>query len=371
LSAKPLRRICRFASSIKPSQKLAFVGYRTQPGGKVIATLYTVLRDASDRREIYTSDTAAPFYLYWAPGSDRVSFLEVAAGILTLKIVPWQGGPAIVVGTGQPYYWDWMPDGRTLVTHTGSSAVANPRGAQISVVEQEGAGMRERATGPAPAFFQAPAVAPDGKTFAAAVLSSADQNLFVRQGDPSMLLALVTAQGEVERFLVNLKGIAAFAWSPDGSRIALVDGSTTPVGGIVGPLVLVDAQRAGAVQPTDLQQVSCFSWSPDGRRLVAFVPRLIRAREPVLLFGVFLVDAATGESTLATVIRPTSEFLTGIMPFYDQYERSSTIWSPDSSQLLLNAIGDDGRPGIYLLSVERRGPLRLLAEGLLPFWSSR
>ena len=350
--------------------RLAFVSYSQGQAGKVNASLHTALRDGSEAREIYSSDTAAPFYLFWAPGSDRVTFLEVAGGSLTLKMVPWRGGPPVSIGSGQPYYWDWMPDGRTLVAHTGGSAADNPQGAAISVLEPGGAGARERSSGPAPASFQAPDIAPDGRSFAAAVFSPGDQNLFVRQGDMSRYLAVVAPEGSVLRTLVRLEGIAAFEWSPDQRRIALVDGKTTPIGGILGPLVLIDAQ-AGTSQATALEQVSLFSWSPDGKRLVAFVPRIVPAAEPVLLFGVFVVEAATGQARLATVMRPTIEFLSGVVPFYDQYSRSSTFWSPDGSQLVLNAVGEDGRPGIYLLPVEGRGPMRLLAEGLMPFWSPR
>ncbi len=352
-------------------RKVAFVAYSQAAEGKVLAAVYTASADGGDPQEIYSTDAAAPFYLFWAPDGGRVSFLEVAGERLTLKIVPWQGGPAVVAGTGQPYYWDWMPDGRTLVTHTGGSSADNPRQAAISVLEPAGGGVAERARGPSPAFFQAPAAAPDGRSFAAAVLVPQEQNLLVRLGDPSMHLAVVDLQGAVVRSLAAIQGIAAFSWSPDGSRIALVDGRTTPIGGIVGPLVLVDSRKAAAVQPTGLEQVAFFSWSPDGKRLVAFVPRLIEAAEPVVVFGVFVVDAASGESRLAAVIRPTTEFLTGVAPFYDQYLRSSTLWSPDGKQVVLNGISEDGRSGVYLLDVDTRGPLRLLAEGTLPFWSPR
>ena len=139
----------------------------------------------------------------------------------------------------------------------------------------------------------------------------------------------------------------------------------------MGPLTLIDPARPGSVLSTGLEQVACFSWSPDGKRLVAFVPRLVPAPDPTLLFGVFLVDAATGESALAAVVRPTAEIITGVVPFFDQYLRSSTIWSPDGTHVVLNAVGQDGTPGIYLLAAAQRGPLQLLAKGTLPFWSPR
>jgi Tol biopolymer transport system component len=253
-------------------RKLAFVAYRQAPGGAVLAAVCTANASGGDLREIHTTDAAAPFYLFWAPDSERVSFLEVAGGRLTLKIAPWRGGPAVVAGTGQPCDWDWMPDGRSF-----AAAVVVPRGG----------------------------------------------NTLVRLGDPSMHLAVVDLRGAVLRSLAAIQGIAAF------------------------------------------------SWSPDGKRLVAFVPRLLGTAEPVVVFGVFVVGAASGESTLAALIRPTEEFLTGVAPFYDQYLRSSTLWSPDGAHVVLNAIGEDGKSGVYLLDVDKRGPLRLLAEGTLPFWSPR
>ncbi len=353
-------------------EKVAFLRYEPASPGAAVE-LYTALRDGSDRRRIYASDQAAPFYLYWAPGGEEVSFLEAAQSRrdLTLRIVPWRGGASVVVGTGQPYYWDWMPDGRALVTHTGGSAAENPEGAAITVFERSGMAVRAHARGPAPAFFQAPDVAPDGKTFAAAVFAPADDQVLARLAPPSVSLALVNANGGVERRLARLDGIAAFAWSPDGSRIALVDGATTPMGGIVGPLALVDPRDPGPPRPTGLSRVVCFSWSPDGRRLVAFVAQLADSAEPELRLAVFVIDAATAEATQAAVIRPTPQFLTGVVPFHDQYQRSSTMWSPDGSRIVVDAIGDDGQPGIYLLPADGSGPPRLVAEGVLPFWSPR
>jgi Tol biopolymer transport system component len=337
-------------------------------------SMFTALADGSEARRIYSSPEGAPFYLYWTPGGEEISFLETVhtRRDLTLKIVSWRGGDPLVVGTGQPYYWDWMSDGRTLVTHTGASAAENPDAAAISVVEHDGRVFRERARGPAPAFFQAPDASPDGRTFAAAVFAPQGEQVLVRLApQPGLMLALVNTNGGVVRRLAGLEGVAAFAWSPQGTRIAFVDGSTTPLGGIVGPLALVDAQEPAAPRPTGLQQVVCFSWSPDGRRIAAFVPRLVGSPEPELLLAVFFVDAATAAATPAAVVRPTPEFLTGIVPFYDQYLRSSTMWSPDGTRLVLDAIGDDGRPGVYVLAVDSPGELRRLAQGVLPSWSPR
>jgi Tol biopolymer transport system component len=355
--------------------RMAYVVYgQDRPGAAVSATLFTAMGDGSDRRGVYSSDAAVPFYLSWSPDSASVGFLEVASGKLTLKLVPWRGGPTVTVGMGQPYYWDWMPDGHGLVTHTGSSATDNPDGALISVMARDGATAREQAKGPAPAYFQAPDVSPDGRTFAAAVLASPGQESFARLvqlAPPSMMLALVNPAGGIEKSLLRLQGIAAFSWSPDGTRIALVDGSTTPLGGIVGPLVLVDPAHPGSAQLTGLDRVLAFSWSPDGKRLAAFVPRIVGGAEPSLLLGVFFVDAADGSNRLAAAVRPTTEFLTTVVPFYDQYLRSSTIWSPDGRRIVVDSIDQDGSPGIYVISADEPAPPRRVADGVLPFWSPR
>jgi hypothetical protein len=59
------------------------------------------------------------------------------------------------------------------------------------------------------------------------------------------------------------------------------------------------------------------------------------------------------------------------VPFYDQYLRSSTIWSPDGRRIVVDSIDQDGSAGIYVISADEPSPPRRVADGVLPFWSPR
>ena len=58
-----------------------------------------------------------------------------------------------------------------------------------------------------------------------------------------------------------------------------------------------------------------------------------------------------------------------VVPVFDQYQRSHTIWSPDSTHIVVNGVTADNRPGIFVVSADGETPPRLVALGTLPFWS--
>jgi hypothetical protein len=64
---------------------------------------------------------------------------------------------------------------------------------------------------------------------------------------------------------------------------------------------------------------------------------------------------------------PTDSFL-NIFPFYDQYQRSITIWSPDSREIVIAGSQGQENPGIYVIDALEGGSARI-ADGDLAFWS--
>jgi len=70
---------------------------------------------------IYESAEQPPFYLYWSPDSEQITFLTTEADGLALRMVPADGsGSAYVVRAGAPMYWDFVDPARLLV-HSGPS----------------------------------------------------------------------------------------------------------------------------------------------------------------------------------------------------------------------------------------------------------
>ena len=58
-----------------------------------------------------------------------------------------------------------------------------------------------------------------------------------------------------------------------------------------------------------------------------------------------------------------------MLPYFDQYHQSATIWSPDNNNLVLSFMGQSGAPGIAVVAASGKLEPRMLAQGYLAFWS--
>jgi hypothetical protein len=87
-----------------------------------------------------------------------------------------------------------------------------------------------------------------------------------------------------------------------------------------------------------------------------------------LVFQLNILDIASGESKSLFTF-PPSQLFVSIIPYFDQYHQSTTIWSPDSKNLVLSFIGPDGNPGIAVVAASGTLEPRLLTSGLFAVWS--
>jgi Tol biopolymer transport system component len=330
-------------------------------------SLYTVVPDGSNLVETFSSQEQSPFYLYWSPDSQRVSFLAFTITVdgLILQMVPFDGGETQLLGIGQPYYWAWSPDGQTILIHTGGSTQINPS-ARLALLNINGE-VVESGLNLRPSSFQAPAWSPDGK----ALLLAAE----VDEVGASLLITDVN--GEIQTILESVGRSIAFAWSPDGKRVAYIMENPQDDEESAGILVIVDPDSVEDVQTVDQKPVVAFFWSPDSKKIAYFVPRLkipsgeitqVGLPDPVLVLQLYLTDVYTGESWRLIEFTPTQDFLR-IMEFFDQYHRSATIWSPDSQYLVISGMDQDENPGIMVISASQEVDSRIIAPGSLAFWS--
>jgi Tol biopolymer transport system component len=187
------------------------------------------------------------------------------------------------------------------------------------------------------------------------------------------ILVLISRDGHMQEILADLKGVTAFDWSPAGNRLAYVDGVATSVGGVMGPLTVLDLDSAS--DPGDLKldksNVLAFFWSPNGKRIAYFEPLLVMNEYGglVLFLDLSILDVETGRILNIGQFLPTTAFLKEVVPLYDQYQRSSTIWSPDSKKIVVNAIAQDNNPGIFIASAVTKEIPRFIDYGTHPFWS--
>jgi len=358
-----------FPTWSRDGKRLAFVGYNQSEEGTQ-ATLYTADRDGENQVEAFQSDSAAPFYLYWSPDSQSVTFLSTTPGgdSLKLDMVPAEGGEVKTLDAGQPYYWSWAPDSKSMLVHVNGASNLDPS-ARLAMLRVEET-VTEQGMGFRPALFQAPEISPNGEQM---LFAAEDED-----GTPSLMLA--DRSGSGERVLTTFEGTVAFALSPDGDRLAYIR-TEQPRLGALGNMTIVDLSGKGEPIEIEEEPVLAFFWAPDGEQIAYFVPSIIRptpnpdapsasgGEEDIqVVLNLFVANANSGQTRPVAGFRPTDEFL-NILPYFDQYHRSATIWSPDSNNLVLSAYAGDGTPGVWVSPSDGNLEPRFLIEGLLGFWS--
>ena len=343
-------------------QKLAFIG-TSGTNTNATAKIYVADVDKKKANEIYSSKTEYPIYLYWSPDATNVSFIStsVSGQSLILQSVPAAGGERTILDTGSPFYWSWAPNGRTLITHAGG-ATDSTVPEHLSFIQLQDSGIIEDGIDTEPASFRAPAWSPDGSHI-----------LLTRSEDGKKEIVLTDGTGTYEKTLGKFELNTAFGWSSDSKKVAFIDGTQAMSAGTIGELNVINIETSEKVSVGE--NVIAFFWSPDGKKVAYFVPFLTSdsgnssgTTAQRLLLQLNMLDVKTGDSHVLFTYQPTEQFQ-NILPYFDQYHQSNTIWSPDNNNLVLSFLDQDGKPGIAIVAASGQLEPRLLAQGYLAFWS--
>jgi Tol biopolymer transport system component len=368
-------RVYLFPTWSPDSRRIAFVGVSGQSDSHE-AVLYTAPAAGGNRSAVFTSATETPFYLYWAPDSQWIGFLAQGGNSMALMLGRGDGQVnARQLGTGSPFYWAWSPDSQRLFVHVGGSA-RDARDAHLALVQRDST-TASQALKSAPASFEAPQFSPDGaKLLFAGTDGSNGDSLF-----------LADAQGDNTRAIVSYQGNIAFAWSPDGKRIASIvtpDGTGLPN---YGPVWVSDADGGHRLKVTDDGAIA-FYWSP-GSDQVAFLTlaapsqgqsRLSpsrtqglsapRRQTQSLVLRWQLVNVTTKNVSTLISFAPTGDFLS-VLPYFDQYARSLTFWSPDGKHFVYTQDGGKGTGSVWVADVTGKAQPNHVGDGTLAAWSWR
>ncbi|MDX1438216.1 MAG: hypothetical protein R3335_15515, partial [Anaerolineales bacterium] len=345
-------RYYQFISWSPDSDQLGYVSISTEGGQNYDVSVIAAEREGEGRSRLYTSSELRPFYLYWSPDGNKISFLSGGGpqGGLSLHVVPSEGGEARQLDEGSRLYYVWSPLSQELLANVFSEAGSELKFLQLGRDEPDASLSLEASP------FQAPAWSPDL------------QKVYLAVTDPDGGSSLVEASqsGVPIRSLARIVGPIIFSLNSAGDRIAFVTSDTPGINAVVGHLRVIDLDTPEEILETEEDQVIAFFWSPDGSKLAYFTPNLIDpgadgvpGGNPVRALDLRILDLETEVSTFITSFRPTDEFLS-ILPHFDQYGRSATIWSPHTRYLVSPALVDNDRPVIFVVPAAAARPARLI-----------
>ena len=122
-------------------------------------------------------------------------------------------------------------------------------------------------------------------------------------------------------------------------------------------------------------------WSPNSRQVACLAPArpengdlsidTMFAVEQRVYIALRVADVRTGSSRFVTVSPPTQGYARNVLPFFDQYQRSATMWSPNSRRLTFSATTSRDFPGVFVAAASGRFRPVFSGPGDLPFWSRR
>lgn len=368
-----VQRIYMFPTWSPDSQKIAFVGV-SGDGRQREGTLNVASVVGGNLTTIFKSGLQLPFYLYWAPDSQRIGFLAQGENEMALMLGHGTGQEqARKLNAGSPMYWSWSPDSHTLLMHVGGSSHDSQDAHMALLSWQEGNDARNFSD--QPATFQAPQFSPDGAAMLYASTGNDDQDA----------LFLADSKGANPKTALPYTGTIAFAWSPDGKKIAAL---VTPMDSelpMSGPITALDADGSN---PREIitEDALAFYWSPDGKQ-IAYLTILLPGQsngcldcdhvsglstpsrqdaQIMLRWKTFsLVDGQV--RTLAT-FQPTDNFIS-ILPFFDQYARSLTFWSPDSKHFVYTQAEGASDGSVWVADLDGGTQPHKVGDGTLAVWS--
>ncbi len=287
-----------------------------------------VHHEGSVTNEVVSSALTA-FYLYPSPCGRRLSHLSPGPLGLELAVSDVYTGELQVIERGQPLFWAWSADATRIAVHVGDRVLIVPVDGGAPTVITETAGS-----------FVAPWWTPEGSV------------LYVEEGR----IRSYGPDGVVIDLPVDAQ-TGRFAPDPDGRRIAVVE----RVDGVPS-LVVVDLLTGDRHVVVEAERTAAFFWSPDGRRLAVLV--LAGRRE----FCWVVTDGV--DTVRLSPFRPGTAWLREVLPFFEQYAHSHAVWSPDGMALVAPALDADGSTEAIVQHASGAGTPTHLAGARLAWWAA-
>ncbi|MCZ6539003.1 MAG: hypothetical protein O6922_04155, partial [Chloroflexi bacterium] len=263
-----------------------------------------------------------PHFSSWSPDGTRIALTTSGEfGIGTMVLGSYSGQSPRAIALGAPLYVNWAPDGTALLVH-------QVVGLHMIAVTDLGAGLPTLIGTGSMSYFS-PSWAPDSGSFAHVEFVDGNNSVVLTQKGDTNDQVVITG-GDIR---------VGLGWSPDGKRLAISKSS----GDAFETLSIFSADD-GLLQTLLEGEIRAFWWSPDSSRLA------IVEDSPVIEFAHVwsVIDVESGDVT-PLVTQFVSDDFFFVQTFFDQYVESHSIWAPDSSRIVIaGAILDPSevvRPG--------------------------
>ena len=343
-------------------------------GDALQLNLYAADASGSANRVLYASEPGevgllaqgVVHYPLWSPDGERLAFIAIADGGLSLFMDDLQDDPGArhLLDDG-PLWMSWSSDSSELAVHRGRE--------HFIITPADESGAREldlRAIG-----YRVPALHP------------VDGSLTLRTQPAALSASVSSARLDGTKVqsitpIRSVEGEAAFLWSSTGEHLAVAEAAQyfmyrgTPLPLYDGIAVV----PVGSSQETvELNlPVIAFFWSPDGTKIALVT---LSERQGALSWALY--DALSDERMRLVDFAPSAEQMT-VFQFFDQYAYSHSVWSPDSASIVFagDLLTDSvtasagGHPGhasfhIIVVDVAPVAEAHVIGEGIMGFWSPR
>lgn len=331
-----------------------------------IYTIYAADANGENRQELWRG-TARPIYMYWAPDGLNLSVLlqEPNANALQFALMSTNNEPSTsetlqVIDVGAPLYWDWAPHSKQILTHIGSVAPTE----RVSLLSLE-TQIIEEVFDVSPARFASPDISPNGQNVLLALQADNEE-------DDDTWISIINLTTRKRSVIEKLDGdlFIGGSFSPDSSMVAYIASDST-AGPAKGELAIYTL-ATGDLKLSKAKNLVAFFWSPDSSKIAWFEllePDDDETDNGLPKFGLHIFDIKSRNVVeLVNPFQSTAQF-NEVLTFYSQYQRSATIWSPDSRTVTLPVRSLEG-PIIITMDVSGEIHPRTIAPGVLSFWSA-
>lgn len=277
-----------------------------------------------------------PFYMYWSPDGEWLSFLGSSPPSIGLALLDLSTGSVGEVDNAQPYYYAWSPDSSQMFINAG--------GLPLYYLGTDG---NRTQLETAPGNFTAPQW-------------QGDALMYVSEPPGEQWIVLDKGDASNPRRVVPVTNAAVAGLSPAGDQIAFIDvqPNATPVN-----LGLLQLYSDGEVRDIGMG-ASSFFWSTDGTRLLYMTVTAVGG-ETFLQWNVWEDGTSTGFEPML----PSQTLFTQYLPFFSQYANSHSFFSPDATAFVYAGFDVDRRPGVYVQEIEGDRPARWIADGTFAVWA--